>query len=682
MKNKMNTSIKSKNEAKEAIDKLILQINEHNHRYYVLDAPVIPDSEYDRLMRELEQLEAQYPELITAQSPTQRVGAEPVAAFGEVSHTIPMLSLANAFAEQEVRDFHRRICERLQQDEVTYVCEPKLDGLAVALRYQQGKFVQGATRGDGYRGEDITQNLRTLASVPLQLHGEYFPEVLEVRGEVFMPKVGFQQLNQQQAQRGEKTFANPRNAAAGSLRQLNPAVTAQRPLEIYFYGVGEVSASMIPDNQFALLQQLKQWGLRISSLIRLAHSVDEIFTYYAELLAQRSGLPFDIDGVVYKVNSFAQQQQLGFVSRSPRWALAHKFPAEEEITVLKDVEFQVGRTGVLTPVARLQPVFVGGATVSNATLHNMDEIARKDVRIGDTVIVRRAGDVIPEVVSVVLEKRPAHTQVIVLPKQCPVCGSEVTHTPGEAAARCSGGLFCAAQVKESIKHFASRKAMDIDGLGDKLVEQLFDAKLIATVADIYHLQHQPLAALERMGDKSATNLLTAIQQSRETTLAKFLYALGIREVGEATAYQLAQHFGNLQAIMDADEETLLAVSDVGPVVAAHIFHFLHEPHNLQIIHQLQASGVHWPETNTPDTSRPQPFAGQTFVLTGSLTQLTREQAKQQLQQLGAKVAGSVSAKTNVVVAGEAPGSKYTKAQALGITIWNEQQLLEALHLLK
>ncbi|HEY0721071.1 MAG TPA: NAD-dependent DNA ligase LigA, partial [Gammaproteobacteria bacterium] len=531
------------------------------------------DAEYDRLFQELQQLEQQHPELITADSPTQRVGAKPLKEFGEVRHEVPMLSLANAFSEQDITDFDRRVREGLGVDSVEYSAEPKLDGLAISIRYEQGVFVRAATRGDGTTGEDVTQNVRTINSVPLKLQGNDYPDVLEVRGEVYMPRAGFDALNEQQRAKGEKAFANPRNAAAGSLRQLDPSITAQRPLTMFCYGVGRVEGRQMAARHSEILQQLAQWGLRVSPLIRVVKGAEGCLDYYREIGEQRDSLPFDIDGVVYKVDHIEQQETLGFISRSPRWAVAHKFPAQEEMTTLLDVEWQVGRTGALTPVARLEPVFVSGVTVSNATLHNQDEIDRKDVRIGDTVIVRRAGDVIPEVAGVVLSKRPPHAQKVHYPAKCPVCGSDVERLEDQAAAVCTGGLYCAAQRKEAIKHFAGRRAMDIDGLGDKLVEQLADEGLIHDVGDLYHLTHAQLAGLERMGDKSAANLLAAIEKSRHTTLPRFLLALGIPEVGEATAQTLARHFGDLDAIMAVDETALQQVQDVGPVVAQSIHTF-------------------------------------------------------------------------------------------------------------
>lgn len=647
----------------------------HNYRYYVLDDPSVPDAEYDRLFRELKELETQYPEFITSDSPTQRVGAPPLDLFQQVTHRVPMLSLDNVFNEGELVAFDRRIRERLETDEtIEYVCEPKLDGLAVSLMYEDGRLVQAATRGDGQTGEDITQNIRTIHSVPLRLRGEGFPKTLEVRGEVFMPLAGFRKLNETAAANGEKVFANPRNAAAGSLRQLDSNVTAKRPLDMYAYGVGYVEGSQLPDKHFDILQALKTWGFKVNPEIVLANGAADCNAYHDRLLAKRNALGYEIDGIVYKVNSIRQQQELGFVSRAPRWATAHKFPAQEEVTLLRDVEFQVGRTGAITPVARLEPVAVGGVTVSNATLHNMDEVLRMDLRIGDTVVVYRAGDVIPKVVRAIPEKRPADARAIVMPQQCPVCGSDIEKPEGEAVARCSGGFFCQAQVKEAIKHFASRRAMDVDGLGDKLVEQFVDQGLIHHVSDLYHLTVEQIAALERMGEKSARNLVEALQKSKATTLQRFIFALGIREVGEATALNLATHFGSLQKIQGASEEALLEVTDIGPIVARHIYTFFRQPHNLEVITDLQACGVHWDEVEV-DQQQAKPLDGLTYVLTGTLSQMTRDEAKEHLQRLGAKVSGSVSKKTHCVVAGESAGSKLSKAESLGVDVMDEPAFL-------
>lgn len=662
----------------ERLKRLREQINHHNYRYYVLDAPEIPDAEYDRLMRELQALEAKHPEWVTPDSPTQRVGEKPLQAFGEVRHALPMLSLDNAFSEAEFEAFDRRVRERLGiQEAIAYSAEPKLDGLAVSLRYEGGLLVQAATRGDGTTGEDITQNIRTIASIPLRLLGEGWPEVLEVRGEVYMPRAGFEALNARAREQGEKVFANPRNAAAGSLRQLDPQVTARRPLAMFCYGVGAVEGGELPSRHSAIIDRLQEWGLRVCPQREVVEGMAGCRDYYARLQAQRDELPYEIDGLVFKVDEIQRQQALGFVSRAPRWAIAWKFPAQEELTRVKAVEWQVGRTGAVTPVARLEPVSVGGVTVSNATLHNMDEIERKDVRIGDSVIVRRAGDVIPEVVSVVLSRRPEGAQPVHLPETCPVCGSEVIRPEGEAVARCTGGLFCAAQRKNALLHFASRRAMDIDGLGGKLVEQLVEKDLVHDPADLYHLSLEQLAGLERMAEKSARNLLKALERSKSTTLARFLYALGIREVGEATAAALANHFRELDALMAADEEALQAVPDVGPVVAAHVAAFFHQPHNREVIEKLRAVGIHWPELAAP-VAEEQPLAGNTYVLTGTLEAMTRNEAKERLEALGAKVAGSVSKKTSAVIAGAEAGSKLAKAEKLGVPVLDEAALMELL----
>lgn len=651
------------------IEELRTQINHHNYLYYVLDQPEIADAEYDRLLRELQALEAAHPELITPDSPTQRVGAAPAREFAAVRHELPMLSLANAFDEEEMVAFDRRARERLGEDAITYTAEPKLDGLAVSLLYEHGVLMRAATRGDGTTGEDVTLNVRTIASVPLRLQGSGHPEALEVRGEVFISRDGFRRLNEAQATRGDKTFVNPRNAAAGSLRQLDPRVTAQRPLEIYCYGLGAVRGDGLPQTQHAVLQCIRGWGLRVSPDVQKVQGVTGCLDYYRRMQARRDRLAYDIDGVVFKVNDIAQQARLGFVSRAPRWAIAYKFPAEEEMTTITAVEWQVGRTGALTPVARLAPVYVGGVTVTNATLHNQDEIDRKDVRIGDTVIVRRAGDVIPEVVSVVSAKRPKGARKPRYPKRCPVCGSDVVRMEGEAVARCSGGLYCAAQRKQALLHFASRRAMDVDGLGDKLVEQLVDRKLVRTPADLYGLTTEDFNALDRMGAKSAANLVAAIERSKQTTLPRFLYALGIREVGEATAQALAAHFGTIESLIEADEEALQRVPDVGPVVAGHVAAFFHQLHNREVIEALRRAGVRWPAQPRPAGERP--LAGRSFVLTGTLSSMTRDEAKDRLQAAGAKVTGSVSSKTDYVVMGENPGSKYDKARELGIEILDE-----------
>ncbi len=654
-------------------------INQHNYRYYALDDPSVPDAEYDRLMRELQQLESDYPDLVTEDSPTQRVGAEPLEGFSQVIHEMPMLSLDNVFNPEELQDFGRRIQDRLDQEApVTFSCEPKLDGAAVSLLYRNGRLVRGATRGDGTVGEDITHNVKTIRSIPTVLMGEGFPELLEVRGEIYMPKKGFEALNKKALEKGDKLFVNPRNAAAGSLRQLDAKLTAQRPLEMCCYSIGVVEGGSLPSQHSEILKQLRQWGFRINSEMRVVQGVDECLAYHDYLLAKRDELPYDIDGIVYKVDDLRLQRELGFTARGPRWAIAHKFPAQEEITQLLGVDFQVGRTGAITPVARLAPVFVGGVTVSNATLHNRDEIDRLGVKINDTVVVRRAGDVIPQVVKVVLEQRPDNVIDIQFPETCPVCESPVERAEGEAVTRCMGALVCGAQQKEAIKHFASRKAMDIDGLGDKLVEQLVDEQLIQTVSDLYHLTVPQLAALERMGQKSAENLVAALDASKATTLPKFLFSLGIREVGEATAVNLAKHFGSLEAIQKADEEALLAVADVGPIVARHVHDFFAGEHSQELITALQEVGIHWEdfEVKSPDEL---PLLGLTYVVTGTLEEMTRDEAKEKLVALGAKVAGSVSKKTHCVIAGPGAGSKLTKAEELGVEVIDEAAFLALLN---
>ena len=652
-------------------------ITEHNYQYYVLDDPRVPDAEYDRLFRELQGLEAQYPDIVTPDTPTRRVGASVETTFEEVVHRIPMLSLDNAFSDEELRDFDRRVRDRLKTEEdIEYVCEPKLDGLAVSLHYESGVLTRAATRGDGYTGEDITANIRTIPSVPLRLRGDKIPELVEVRGEVYMPREGFETLNKRLADKGEKTFVNPRNAAAGSLRQKKPTVTARRPLELCAYSVALEDESRLPATHWEGLQQVGAWGFRINPEMRRATGAEDCLQAYNELMDKRASLPYEIDGIVFKVNSLALQRQLGFVSRAPRWAIAQKFPAQEELTVIEDVEFQVGRTGAITPVARLKPVFVGGVTVSNATLHNMDEIQRLGVRIGDTVFVRRAGDVIPQVVKVVAERRPDNTREVQLPDACPVCQSDIVQIEGEVVARCSGGLFCPAQRKEAIRHYASRKALDIEGLGDKWIDILVDRELVTTVADLYLLKKADLTGLERMGDKSAGNLIDAIDRSRHPVLWKFLYALGIREVGEATAKALASHFGTLEAIGEADEDALQSVSDVGPIVAGHIRSFFDQTHNQETIQALKDAGVQWQTEEI--TASEKPLKGETWVLTGSLSDMTRDDAKAKLESLGAKVAGSVSGKTSCVVAGEAAGSKLTKAENLGVPVMDESAFVEFL----
>lgn len=652
-------------------------LEKYNYQYYVLDAPTIPDAEYDNLFRELQTLERQHPDLCTLDSPTLRVGAAPLKSFSEVSHRTPMLSLNNAFSEEEVRTFDERIRELLGVAMVEYAVELKFDGLAINLSYRRGQFVQGATRGDGNTGEDVTENLRTVHAIPLRLRDEAGKDIaadVEVRGEVLMFTRDFEKLNEQQRARGEREFVNPRNAAAGSLRQLDSRITAARHLSFFAYGIGQCEGIALPElhqSQMALLASL---GVPVAAFHRVVSGADGLLDFYREIGEKRASLPFAIDGVVYKVNSIALQQQLGFVARAPRFAIAHKFPAEEAMTTLLDIDVQVGRTGALTPVARLAPVFVGGVTVTNATLHNEDEIRRKDVRIGDTVIVRRAGDVIPEVASVVLEHRPPDALEFRMPTRCPVCGSHVTREADEAAWRCTGGLFCPAQRKQALLHFASRRAMNIDGLGDKLVDQLVDEHLVNTPADLYKLGGSALAGLERMGEKSALNLLDAIAHSRHTTLARFIFALGIRNVGETTAKDLAKNFGTMDALLSADADRLQQVHDVGPVVALSIVEFFAEAHNLRVIEEMRSLGVHWDE-RVPEPDKILPFTGKIFVLTGTLTSMSRDEAKSALEALGAKVSGSVSKKTDYVVAGSDSGSKLVRALELNLVVLNEEEFL-------
>ena len=665
-----------KNQWRALCDKL----RKYSYHYYVLDDPIVPDAEYDRLFNALLALEAQYPDLVTRDSPSQRVGSEPLAQFEQVKHKKSMLSLSNAFDEKDVTAFDERIHKRLQISQnqaIAYTCEVKLDGLAVNLYYEKGQLIQAATRGDGVVGEDITHNIRTIGAIPLQLYGDNLPDSIEVRGEVYMPIKGFETLNTVQKAKGEKSFANPRNAAAGSLRQLDPRITAKRPLAFFAYGVGSTSMDL-PKTQFGILQQFKAWGLPVNPESEQVNSITACLAYYKRLLKKRATLGYEIDGIVYKVNDVLQQEQLGFIARAPRFALAHKFPAAEEITTLLAVEFQVGRTGVLTPVARLAPVLVSGVQVSNATLHNMDEIARKDIRVNDKVIVRRAGDVIPEVVSVSYISTHSQARTPLFYQQlCPVCGGKVVISEGEAAARCVAGFACAAQQKQAIKHFVSKKALDVDGLGDKLVDQLVDAKLVHNVADLFSLDMATLANLERMGEKSAHNIINALKASKQTTLARFLYALGIREVGQETAQNLSAYFHDLPSIMRADRATLMQVNDVGEVVANHIVQFFKEPHNVTIIEQLLTAGVHW-EATPVHTNQSNHLAGSTFVLTGTLETMSREQAKAAITDCGGKVVGSVSKKTSYVVAGDAPGSKLTKAQDLGVKVLTESELLALL----
>ena len=655
-------------------------LRHHEYLYHVMDTPEIPDAEYDRLMRELRELEAQHPELITPDSPTQRVGAAPLAAFSQIRHEVPMLSLDNVFDEESFLAFNKRVQDRLKNtDDLTYCCELKLDGLAVSILYENGVLVQAATRGDGTTGEDITSNVRTIRAIPLKLHGDNIPQRLEVRGEVFLPQAGFEKINEEARRTGGKVFANPRNAAAGSLRQLDPRITAKRPLTFFCYGVGVLEGGELPRSHSARLQQFKFWGLPVSERVKLCHSPEEVLTYYRKVEEERPNLGFDIDGVVIKVDSLDLQEQLGFVARAPRWAVAFKFPAQEQMTFVRDVEFQVGRTGAITPVARLEPVQVAGVLVSNATLHNADEIERLGLRIGDKVVIRRAGDVIPQVVNVVLSERPEETREIVFPTHCPVCHSDVERVEGEVVTRCTGGLICGAQRKEALKHFVSRRALDVEGMGDKIIDQLVEKEYVHTPADLFQLTPGKLTGLDRMGPKSAQNVVDALEKSKETTFARFLYALGIREVGEATAAGLAAHFGTIEALEQASIDDLQKVPDVGIVVATHVRNFFAEESNREVIAQLRKEGVRWPAPVVVNAEEiDSPFAGKTVVLTGSLSQLSRDEAKAQLVALGAKVAGSVSKKTDLVIAGEAAGSKLAKAQELGIAVIDENEMLRLL----
>ena len=675
-------------DAAERVAVLRREIERHNHAYYVLDAPTVPDAEYDRLFRELQALEGAHPQLISAGSPTQRVGGKPLPEFSPVRHAVPMLSIRTETDTEPsgARAFDARVGRELGLGEadaaVYYAAELKFDGLAINLRYENGVLVQAATRGDGETGEDVTQNVRTVRRIPLRLNG-VVPPVLEVRGEVFISRPDFERYNEKQRALGKATLVNPRNGAAGSIRQLDPAIAAGRPLSFYAYGLGETLGWDVPATHAGVLDALAAFGLPVCEHRAVVQGADGLIAFHARIRALRDALPFDIDGVVYKVNSLALQQRLGFVTREPRWAVAHKYPAEEALTTVEAIEVQVGRTGAITPVARLAPVFVGGVTVTNATLHNEAEARRKDVRVGDTVVVRRAGDVIPEVVSVVLDRRPVKAggealhAAFELPKTCPVCNSAIEKPEDEAIARCTGGLFCPAQRKQALLHFAGRRAMDIEGLGDKLVEQLVDNAIVKTPADLYKLGLLAMANLERMAEKSAANILAAIGKSRQTTLARFIFALGIRNVGEATAKDLARHFGNLDALIAADADRLQQVPDVGPVVAASIVRFFAEPHNVEVIEQLRAGGVHWPEGESVAVVN-SPIAGKTFVLTGTLPTLSRDEAKDMIEALGGKVAGSVSTKTDYVVAGAEAGSKLDKAQALGVTILDEMRFRELL----
>ncbi|NCH55411.1 NAD-dependent DNA ligase LigA [Cronobacter muytjensii] len=665
----------------EKLTQLRTTLRHHEFLYHVMDAPEVPDAEYDRLMRELRALEEAHPELVTPDSPTQRVGAAPLTEFSQVRHEVPMLSLDNVFDEASFLAFNKRVQDRLKStDALVYCCELKLDGLAVSLLYENGLLVRAATRGDGTTGEDITLNVRTIRAIPLKLRGDNIPARLEVRGEVFLPQAGFEKINEEARRTGGKVFANPRNAAAGSLRQLDPRVTAKRPLTFFCYGVGLLEGGELPRSHMGRLQQFKAWGLPVSDRIRLVETPEEVLAFYHQVEADRPTLGFDIDGVVIKVDSLDLQEQLGFVARAPRWAVAFKFPAQEQMTTVREVEFQVGRTGAITPVARLEPVQVAGVLVSNATLHNADEIARLGLRIGDKVVIRRAGDVIPQVVNVVLSERPDETRPVVFPAQCPVCGSDVERVEGEAVTRCTGGLICGAQRKEALKHFVSRRAMDVDGMGDKIIDQLVEKEYVHTPADLFRLTAGKLTGLERMGPKSAQNLVNALEKAKETTFARFLYALGIREVGEATAAGLAAHFGTLEALINATIDDLQKVPDVGIVVATHVFNFFEEESNRAVIRELtEEVGIHWPAPQVVKAEEiDSPFAGKTVVLTGTLSQMSRDDAKARLAALGAKVSGSVSKKTDLLIAGEAAGSKLAKAQELGIEVIDEAEMLRLL----
>ncbi|WP_318373984.1 NAD-dependent DNA ligase LigA [Enterobacter sp.] len=656
-------------------------LRHHEYLYHVMDAPEVPDAEYDRLLRELRELEAQHPDLITPDSPTQRVGAAPLSAFTQIRHEVPMLSLDNVFDEESFLAFNKRVQDRLKStDALSYCCELKLDGLAVSILYENGVLIRAATRGDGTTGEDITTNVRTIRAIPLKLHGDNIPARLEVRGEVFLPHAGFEKINEEARRTGGKIFANPRNAAAGSLRQLDPRITAKRPLTFFCYGVGILEGGELPRSHLERLQQFKRWGLPVSDRIRICDTPQAVLDFYHKVEEDRPQLGFDIDGVVIKVDSLDLQEQLGFVARAPRWAVAFKFPAQEQMTWVRDVEFQVGRTGAITPVARLEPVHVAGVLVSNATLHNADEIARLGLKIGDKVVIRRAGDVIPQVVNVIESERPAETRDVEFPTHCPVCGSDVERVEGEAVTRCTGGLICGAQRKESLKHFVSRRAMDVDGMGDKIIDQLVEKEYVHTPADLFRLTAGKLTGLDRMGPKSAQNIVNALEKSKETTFARFLYALGIREVGEATAAGLAAYFGTLDALIAASIDELQKVPDVGIVVATHVRHFLDEESNRDVIRQLvEEVGIHWAAPVVVNAEEiDSPFAGKTIVLTGSLSQMSRDDAKAALLALGAKVAGSVSKKTDLVIAGEAAGSKLAKAQELGIEVIDEAEMIRLL----
>lgn len=668
-------------EARIIISELSKKIEEYNYQYYVLDNPTVPDAEYDRLMIQLKEKEIKFPELISENSPTQKVSGSPAKGFSQITHLTSMLSLDNVFARDEFHSFFKRIADRLSIDhqaleQIEFVGEPKLDGLAISLLYKNGELIHAATRGDGKVGEDVTHNIKTISSVPLRLRGD-FPQLLDVRGEVFMPKNVFHKLNEEAQAAGEKTFANPRNAAAGSLRQLDPKIAAKRKLAVYFYAIGSATEETLDSTHYSRLNQIKQWGLPICPQIVITKGFEAANDYFEAILKKRNALPYDIDGVVFKVDKIATQNQLGFVAKAPRWAIAHKFPAEEELTVIRNIDFQVGRTGAITPVARLEPVFVGGVNVSNATLHNMDEINRLDVRVGDTVIIRRAGDVIPQVVSVVLEKRPEETSSIEIPSRCPECDSLVKKEEEQAIYRCTGGNTCPAQVLQSIIHFSSRKAMDIDGLGDKLIEVLCTKNIITNLSDLYKLEKNDLVDLERMAEKSAVNVISAIDKSKNTSLARFVYALGIREVGEVTSMSLANELMTIEKIQTATLKELESIKDIGPIVAANIVEYFSKESNTEIINEMISLGVRWPEIVKPDEDE-QPLLGQTWVLTGTLNQLKRNDAKNQLLALGAKVSGSISKNTTTLVAGEKAGSKLSKAEKLGVNIMDEETFLSFL----
>ena len=662
------------NQVEQQIQQYSELLEEYNYQYYVQDAPSVPDAEYDRIFKALQQLETEYPELLSTNSPTQKVGGTALSKFDQVTHQLPMLSLDNVFDSESLNDFMQRVMDKSTLTETAFCIEPKLDGLAASIIYENGLLVQAATRGDGLTGENVTENVKTIANLPLRLRGDNIPALLEVRGEVFMLKAGFNKLNQRLIDAGEKAFVNPRNAAAGSLRQLDSKVAAARPLAFYCYSVG-VFEGDLANSQYTRMEQLKGWGLPISSEVKRVVGEEACHDFYTNIAEKRPSLTYEIDGVVYKVDDIALQQKMGFVARAPRWAMAYKFPAEEAVTTVENVEFQVGRTGAITPVAKLKPVFVGGVTVSNATLHNKDEIERLGILIGDVVVVRRAGDVIPQVARVVVEQRDTEkTTKIIFPETCPVCDSDVERIEGEAVTRCTGGLYCEAQRKQAIKHFASRKALDIDGLGDKLVDLLVDHNMIKDPSQLFSLTIQQLSSLPRMGETSAKKLVNSLQLSKKTTLARFLYSLGIREVGEATAANLALHYKTLGALTEAGIESLKSVSDVGEIVAKHLYYFLRQDHNLEVIEQLLAAGVHWPEIKELDVSE-LPLLDKTFVITGSFNAMSRNDIKAALQALGAKVAGSVSKKTNALVAGEAAGSKLTKATELGIEILDESTVI-------